>query len=927
MESVIDGSGREAVSLAVNGMSLDTSWSSQDANNQNVLYIVSYVKDNEFKVDSESEVQQNFTEFDQHVSPLDPNMCSVAQYSPVYSSENSISYNNPIVLVTNNESQEILSIPNNGQIVETELLINESVDDPDAQTVVEDVGNEQEVELLITDQNTGIQYTVTKEYLVERCLADDQHLLENLAPDTLLDSELLALDDNVLKSQFSEIVVEPTQLLNGLVKVNKNGNKIDDSHELDKMKNDDECRRFLRRTDCCPDPEQEMLCCVRPISDKPVPTRAWATLPEPYLIIQNISETEVGVFAKKTIPKLTQFGPLEGTYIESNNISDCGIEFFVQNQLNQVLKIDVSDENNSNWMRFVRPAVTFKEQNLVLVENESLLYFVNYDPILPKHELRVGYSKSYARKYNLKVLPQTVDETNLWPCYECTEKFTSSELLQNHLDVHDDKVDIKIKKKRKKIVQKKEKDVLGCSDGVKVDDKEKHNIVRSFKCRQCKLIFETEDALKTHSSQHLQNNHICEVCGMSFGSVSQLDYHLNMKHATSKKSGKKSFDCVLCSKSFATIERRQKHMLVHGSEESKPLQCDKCSRRFINNSALAYHLKTHIVGRKQFECPICKETFVYVLQLKLHVKQHCIDGQYTCPHCQKLFTKYSIIRKHIRALHCERKHACQQCSKHFPTLDKLRMHLLKHSDHREFGCAECGKHFKRKDKLKEHCQRIHSEERENAAPKFVPKVEPTDYHRFIYKCHTCMVGFKRRGMLVNHLAKRHPDISPNSVPELNLPILRATRDYFCQYCDKVYKSSSKRKAHILKNHPGAALPLSNKTHSSTADLPNPTFSQTVGSVTTHPHSCEFCYKQYASKAKLLQHLRKKHLDLIQNVAQNESKEIRNDEGEVEKVLDDEILTHLGADYQLVSIEEFPQGESDSRLYRLLTTTNNMVPPR
>ena len=27
-------------------------------------------------------------------------------------------------------------------------------------------------------------------------------------------------------------------------------------------------------------------------------------------------------------------------------------------------------------------------------------------------------------------------------------------------------------------------------------------------------------------------------------------------------------------------------------------------------------------------------------------------------------------------------------------------------------------------------------------------------------------------MLVNHLAKRHPDIPPDTVPELNLPILK-----------------------------------------------------------------------------------------------------------------------------------------------------------
>jgi hypothetical protein len=43
-----------------------------------------------------------------------------------------------------------------------------------------------------------------------------------------------------------------------------------------------------------------------------------------------------------------------------------------------------------------------------------------------------------------------------------------------------------------------------------------------------------------------------------------------------------------------------------------------------------------------------------------------------------------------------------------------------------------------------------------------------------------------------------------------------------------------------------------------ADNFNPTFSATVGSVTSQPHNCLYCHKQYASNAKLLQHQRKKH---------------------------------------------------------------------
>lgn len=168
------------------------------------------------------------------------------------------------------------------------------------------------------------------------------------------------------------------------------------------------------------------------------------------------------------------------------------------------------------------------------------------------------------------------------------------------------------------------------------------------------------------------------------------------------------------------------------------------------------------------------------------------------------------------------------------------------------------------------------------------QVLPTDYHRFIYKCHTCLLGFKRRGMLVNHLAKRHPDVKPESVPELNLPILRTQRDYYCQHCDKVYKSSSKRKAHILKNHPGAQLPPSSRkkpelvgAEVGVIDAPpgvqNVTFSQTVGSITTMPHSCEYCHKQYASKAKLMQHQRKSHQDLIPAVMERRKSQGKDNE--------------------------------------------------
>lgn len=64
--------------------------------------------------------------------------------------------------------------------------------------------------------------------------------------------------------------------------------------------------------------------------------------------------------------------------------------------------------------------------------------------------------------------------------------------------------------------------------------------------------------------------------------------------------------------------------------------------------------------------------------------------------------------------------------------------------------------LKRKDKLREHMQRMHNPDREakkadrNHRSKAVKgrKVAATDFESFMFKCRLCMMGFRRRGMLV-----------------------------------------------------------------------------------------------------------------------------------------------------------------------------------
>lgn len=63
-------------------------------------------------------------------------------------------------------------------------------------------------------------------------------------------------------------------------------------------------------------------------------------------------------------------------------------------------------------MRFVRPALNYKEQNLIISQQGEGIVFLTVRNILPKEELKAGPSPEYASARNLSVLvPDPKDKT------------------------------------------------------------------------------------------------------------------------------------------------------------------------------------------------------------------------------------------------------------------------------------------------------------------------------------------------------------------------------------------------------------------------------------------------------------------------------------------------------------------------------------
>lgn len=60
--------------------------------------------------------------------------------------------------------------------------------------------------------------------------------------------------------------------------------------------------------------------------------------------------------------------------------------------------IDGYDVHSSNWMRYVNPARSLAEQNLVACQNSRDIYFYTIRPVEPNQELLVWYSQEFAQR-------------------------------------------------------------------------------------------------------------------------------------------------------------------------------------------------------------------------------------------------------------------------------------------------------------------------------------------------------------------------------------------------------------------------------------------------------------------------------------------------------------------------------------------------
>ena len=114
-------------------------------------------------------------------------------------------------------------------------------------------------------------------------------------------------------------------------------------------------------------------------------------LQEPFLNEKAIFISDLGVFAKKAIPKRTHFGPFISELVATQDqVTNQGFPLKIERDDGQTLFLEPMDENACNWMMFVRPAKSYSEQNLVAFQYNNDIFFVTIKNIEPRQELKVS---------------------------------------------------------------------------------------------------------------------------------------------------------------------------------------------------------------------------------------------------------------------------------------------------------------------------------------------------------------------------------------------------------------------------------------------------------------------------------------------------------------------------------------------------------
>ncbi|XP_048819479.1 zinc finger protein 341 [Lagopus muta] len=302
------------------------------------------------------------------------------------------------------------------------------------------------------------------------------------------------------------------------------------------------------------------------------------------------------------------------------------------------------------------------------------------------------------------------------------------------------------------------------SDAGKLEAKQVVLIDSSYQCQFCPSKFNTYFQLKSHMTQH-KNEQVykCVVksCAQTFQKLESFLDHIKSHQE------ELSYRCHLCSKDFPSLYELGIHQYSHSllpqhspKKDVAVYKCVKCVNKYSTPEALEHHLQT---ATHNFPCPHCQKVFPCERYLRRHIPTHGGGSKFKCQICKKFFRREHYLKLHAHIHSGEKPFKCSVCDAAFNRKDKLKRHMLIHEPFKKYKCpfsshTGCNKEFNRPDKLKAHIlshsgMKIHKCQYCNKS--FSRRAHMMEHQRshtgnYKYRCPTCSKGFTRHKYMKDH---------------------------------------------------------------------------------------------------------------------------------------------------------------------------------
>ena len=324
-----------------------------------------------------------------------------------------------------------------------------------------------------------------------------------------------------------------------------------------------------------------------------------------------------------------------------------------------------------------------------------------------------------------------------------------------------------------------------------------------MKCEFCLRDFLRGSELQRHIQIHQKENiATCEFCGFAYGTIHDLNGHINKVHPEKKSQIKKKYlKCESCTREFLGSNQLHRHIQIHQKENN--VTCEFCG--FVYPYTHKGLLNKHLIEvhpdkmEKENQCKFCNNFHVSKYCLTRHIKKvhpEKIKSRYQCEFCDNCYVSKGALTRHIETVHPEKVYyKCEFCNETFNTISFLKSHLEKVHP---IKCEVCQKTFKDKTSLTKHKKLVHEERKCKFCNRELSSRNELDIHIKIhqtmvpsYTCEICGFAYSGKGDLTKHIAKIHPEKKIS---------LKKNKKYHCDFCHKSYDKMNDLMQHTETSH-------------------------------------------------------------------------------------------------------------------------------